>query len=120
MSQDSFSNKQNKGSKIALVVGANGVIGKNLIDHLVSLKDWKIIGLSRRGGEEKERVRYISVDLLDRGDSQDKLRKLTNVTHIFYAAYQDRPTWAELVPPNLTMFFLFTAIYKEIKEGRKA
>jgi nucleoside-diphosphate-sugar epimerase len=28
---------------------------------------------------------------------------LTAVTHIFYAAYQDRPTWAELVAPNLTM-----------------
>lgn len=25
------------------------------------------------------------------------------MTHLFYAAYQDRPTWAELVPPNLAM-----------------
>ena len=25
------------------------------------------------------------------------------MTHVFYAAYQDRPTWAELVPPNLAM-----------------
>lgn len=25
------------------------------------------------------------------------------MTHIFYAAYQDRPTWAELVAPNLAM-----------------
>ncbi len=28
---------------------------------------------------------------------------LHEVTHIFYAAYQDRPSWAELVPPNLAM-----------------
>lgn len=103
MTHESFETKQDKQNKVALVVGANGVIGKNLIDHLVSLKDWEIIGLSRRGGEEKGRVRYISVDLLDRDDSQDKLRNLKNVTHIFYAAYQDRPTWAELVPPNLAM-----------------
>ncbi len=67
MSHESFDNKENK---VALVVGANGVIGKNLIDHLVSLKDWEIIGLSRRGGEEKGRVHYISVDLLDRDDSR--------------------------------------------------
>ena len=25
------------------------------------------------------------------------------MTHIFYAAFQDRPSWAELVPPNLAM-----------------
>lgn len=28
---------------------------------------------------------------------------LEDVTHVFYAAYQDRPTWAELVPPNVAM-----------------
>jgi hypothetical protein len=32
-----------------------------------------------------------------------ELSGLTGVTHVFYAAYQDRPTWAELVPPNLAM-----------------
>ena len=25
------------------------------------------------------------------------------MTHVFYAAYQDRPTWAELVAPNVAM-----------------
>lgn len=34
----------------ALVVGANGVIGSNLIEHLEQLGNWEIIGLSRRGG----------------------------------------------------------------------
>ena len=28
---------------------------------------------------------------------------LTDVTHIFCTAYQDRPSWGELVPPNLAM-----------------
>ncbi|CAG7638070.1 hypothetical protein PAESOLCIP111_03909 [Paenibacillus solanacearum] len=32
--------------KTALVVGANGVIGRNLIDYLVTLPDWDIIGVS--------------------------------------------------------------------------
>ncbi len=89
--------------KVALVVGANGVIGGNLIDQLVALGDWDIIGLSRRGGAAKERLRHISVDLLDKDDVAQKLGGLSDVTHIFYAAYQDRPTWAELVPPNLAM-----------------
>ena len=89
--------------KVALVVGAQGVIGRNLIDHLATLDDWRIVGLSRRGGESTERIRHIAVDLLDTADTRAKLSALNHVTHIFYAAYQDRPTWAELVPPNLAM-----------------
>ncbi|TDD43974.1 SDR family oxidoreductase [Saccharopolyspora elongata] len=90
-------------TKVALVVGANGVIGRNLVEHLATLPDWDVIGLSRRGGENTERVRYVAVDLLDPEDTRAKLRELTGVTHVFYAAYQDRPTWAELVPPNMAM-----------------
>lgn len=90
-------------SKIALVVGANGVIGSNLISHLESLGDWNIIGLSRRGGQNTDKTRYISVDLLNAEETKQRLVSLTSVTHIFYAAYQDKPTWAELVAPNLAM-----------------
>lgn len=88
---------------VALVVGAGGVIGKNLVEHLATLDGWDVIGLSRRGGDSTDRVRQLRVDLLDRADCQAKLRELTSVTHVFYAAYQDRPTWAELVAPNLAM-----------------
>ncbi len=91
------------GIKTAVVVGAGGVIGGNLLSHLEQLGDWDIIGLSRRGGTSPGRVRHIAVDLLDREDTEAKLSDLAGVTHVFYAAYQDRPTWAELVPPNLAM-----------------
>ena len=90
-------------SKVALVVGAQGVIGRNLIVHLEALGDWEVIGLSRRGGESSGRVRHIAVDLLDAPQARERLGGLSEVTHIFYAAYQDRPSWAELVPPNLAM-----------------
>jgi nucleoside-diphosphate-sugar epimerase len=89
--------------KTALVVGAQGVIGRNLVEHLATLEEWDVIGLSRRGGEASGRVRHIAVDLLDPADARDKLGGLREVTHIFYAAFQDRPSWAELVPPNLAM-----------------
>lgn len=89
--------------KTALVVGANGVIGGNLVTHLATLEDWKIVGLSRRGGISTDSISYIAVDLLDPKDTQEKLAPLTEITHIFYAAYQDRPSWAELVAPNLAM-----------------
>lgn len=89
--------------KTALVVGAQGVIGRNLVEYLATLPDWNVIGLSRRGGEDSDRVSHLAVDLLDAADTRARLAPLAGVTHVFYAAYQDRPTWAELVAPNLAM-----------------
>ncbi|KQQ05596.1 MULTISPECIES: SDR family oxidoreductase [unclassified Rathayibacter] len=89
--------------RTALVVGARGVIGGNLIEHLEREGGWDVIGLSRRGGADAGVVRHRSIDLLDRAATAEGLRDLTEVTHVFYAAYQDRPTWAELVEPNLAM-----------------
>jgi len=103
--------------KVALVVGAHGVIGKNLVDHLVASGEWDIIGLSRRGGTTTDRVRSIAVDLLDCDDTRNKLSDLTEVTHIFYAAFQDRPTWAELVPPNLAMLVHVVETIEPIAPG---
>jgi nucleoside-diphosphate-sugar epimerase len=87
----------------ALVVGARGVIGSNLITHLEQEGDWDVVGLSRRGGVDAGRVRHVGVDLLDRDATAVALAELADVTHLFYAAYQDRPSWAELVGPNLAM-----------------
>lgn len=89
--------------KTALVVGARGVIGGNLIDHLESVGGWDVVGLSRRVGTDRGSVRHVAVDLLDRESTAAQLSGLTDVTHVFYAAYQYRPTWAELVGPNLAM-----------------
>jgi len=87
----------------ALIVGAHGVIGSNLASHLAALGNWDIVGLSRRGGSSQGSVRHIAVDLLDFRDARETLGGLHDVTHIFYAAYQDRPSWAELVEPNVAM-----------------
>src|SRR5688500_5999214 len=90
--------------KVAVVIGAQGVIGRNLVRYLEESGDWEVVGVSRRAAApSSERVRHISVDLLDRRDTERKLGGLLNATHIFYAAYQDRPTWSELVGPNVAM-----------------
>ncbi|MFI0405725.1 SDR family oxidoreductase [Actinomadura sp. 3N508] len=104
-------------SKVALVVGAQGVIGRGLVEHLAELGDWDVIGLSRRGGTDAGRVRHLPVDLLDRDDSAKRLGELAHVTHIFYAAYQDRPTWAELVPPNLAMLVNVVDAVEPVAKG---
>lgn len=90
-------------SKNALIPGASGIIGSTLIDYLSSLDDWNIIGLSRRKPESDSQAKFIEVDLLDRADCEQKLGSLDDITHIFYAAYQPRPTLGEEVAPNKTM-----------------
>lgn len=100
---EAMNSLSNTSRKVALVVGANGVIGSNLIDYLTTLPDWDIIGLSRRGGVSTNRITYLSVDLLQQNEVSELLKPFTHITHIFYAAYQDRPTWAALVEPNLSM-----------------
>lgn len=103
--------------KTALVAGAQGVIGRNLVDYLQTKNDWKIIGLSRRGGPSQDKLRHITVDLLDQKDVEAKLGALTDLTHIFYAAYQHRPTWAELVAPNLAMLVHVVETVEAIAPG---
>ena len=75
----------------AVVVGALGVIGRYIAARLASLPDWQVVGLSRRRGEERERVRYVSVDLLDPPDVRRKLQDLHRATHVFYCAFQAAP-----------------------------
>ena len=93
--------------RTALVVGAHGVIGTTLLEHLASLPDWDVIGVSRRGGPDVSTgtgtIRHVAVDLLDAEATATAVGMLPEVTHVFYAAFQDRPTWSELVAPNVAM-----------------
>jgi len=89
--------------KKAVIVGALGVIGRNLVTHLLATGDWDVVGLSRRIPDFESEAEFISVDLLDRADAETKLSAITDATHIFYAAFQARPTWAEHNAPNLAM-----------------
>lgn len=72
----------------AAVIGAQGVIGRYLVEKLAALPGWKVIGLSRRRGDDAPRVKHISVDLLDAADAKAKLSSLTDITHVFFAAFQ--------------------------------
>lgn len=74
--------------KKALVAGALGVTGRAVVNHLVSLGDWEVIGLSRRSPEFQTTAKYISVDLLNRPDVEARLSGTGDVTHIFFAALQ--------------------------------
>lgn len=88
--------------KHALVVGGLGVAGAGIVHALSDKPDWKVTILSRRKPEGAS-VPCVSVDLLDKADAEAKLSDLSDVSHVFYTAYQERPTFAEEVAPNLAM-----------------
>lgn len=87
----------------ALVVGAHGVIGAELVHHLRERPDFDVVGLSRRGGRDEPGLRHLAVDLLDATATDEALASVPELTHVFFAAFQDRPTRSGLVAPNLAM-----------------
>jgi nucleoside-diphosphate-sugar epimerase len=89
--------------KKALVAGALGVTGRTLVNHLVSLGDWEVIGLSRRTPEFATSAKYIAVDLLNRSEVESLLSGIGDVTHIFYAALYWGTNVFDEVAPNLAI-----------------
>jgi nucleoside-diphosphate-sugar epimerase len=89
--------------KKALIAGATGVVGRNLLRHLLTLDDWDVIAVSRRKPDVEGRYEHVAVDLLDRAQTFGAFQRPRGVTHVFFSAYIERPTWAEMVAPNQTM-----------------
>ncbi len=76
------------GKKTAVVIGALGVIGRYIVERLEAEGGWQVVGLSRRQGQDRPGVRYLSVDLLDVDATNAALAQLTDTSHVFYAAFQ--------------------------------
>jgi nucleoside-diphosphate-sugar epimerase len=90
-------------TKVALVAGGLGVVGRALLEHLEGEQDWEVIALSRRAPDFPTRARFIAVDLADRANCEAKLNGLADVTHVFFAAYAPKPTLAEEAVHNTAM-----------------
>lgn len=87
-----------------LLVGPHGVVGGAVRERLEPHPDWDLVTASRRTTENtSDRVHAVSVDLLDPTASVPQLAGLSNVTHVVFAAYAERPTMAEMVAPNVDM-----------------
>ena len=89
--------------KTALVVGATGVVGRNMLRQLADAPDWDVVAVSRRTPDVEGDYRHVSADLLDPRDTAAKLSGLAEVTHVFFSAYIERPTWADMVAPNMAL-----------------
>ena len=89
--------------KIALVAGGLGVIGRALVQHFAERDGWEAVALSRRAPDFDTAARYLAVDLLDEPAIEAALAGLDGVTHLFYAAYQEKRDPEEQVAVNLAM-----------------
>jgi nucleoside-diphosphate-sugar epimerase len=87
----------------AVVAGALGVSGRAIVNHLIDLGDWEVIGLSRRTPDFPSSARFLAVDLLNRADVERHLGDFDEVTHLFFTALQMRANPFEEVALNLAM-----------------
>ncbi len=69
----------------ALVVGATGMVGTRLVEHLAS-NAWPVLGLCRRPPNNSGLVNYVGADLLNIDECNNMLSDVKDVSHIFYAA----------------------------------
>ncbi|MFC5929467.1 SDR family oxidoreductase [Cryobacterium melibiosiphilum] len=84
--------------RTALVVGATGISGSAVTDELLSA-GWTVLALSRRPGQAREGVRWLSADLR----SADDLRRVLapeRPTHVFFTAWSRQATEQENITVN--------------------
>ena len=87
----------------ALVVGATGMVGRRLVEQLQQV-DFKVTGLCRRAPEISGEVEYVEADLLDYELCKLALSRVSDISHIFYAARASHGEGrVEPVKENLSM-----------------
>jgi nucleoside-diphosphate-sugar epimerase len=87
--------------KTALIVGASGIVGRNLATLLAKKSDWSIYGLSRKP-VPSEGVRPVAADLQNRESLEAALRGIAP-THVFLTTWLRQSTEAENIRVNSAM-----------------
>lgn len=82
---------------VAIIFGVTGLVGKELAGILASKKTWKVYGVARKPGiisfrDQHPDCHFISCDLLNPLEAQQKFSSLRDVTHVFWV------TWASQFP----------------------
>jgi NAD(P)-dependent dehydrogenase (short-subunit alcohol dehydrogenase family) len=87
-----------------LVVGALGVIGRNVVEHLAD-SGRSVVGLSRRQPPQAAHTgaEHVLADVTDAGTGVRLRDSLHDVTHLVFAAYQEQPSLAAQVAPNVNL-----------------
>ena len=73
--------------KRALVTGANGIVGWNLLEEIATREDWETLAIARRRTATVAGVAYARSRFTDAGALRAALAA-GHFTHLFFAAYQ--------------------------------
>lgn len=87
------------GKRTALIVGATGIVGRNLAEHLANQPDWSVYGLSRKAASGVPGVVPIAADLQQPALLKAALAGI-EPTHVFLASWLRQPTEAENIGVN--------------------
>ena len=78
-------NRTKADRRLALVVGAGGLVGGHLVERLLA-KGWSTLGIARRPDtRHSPRYRHLQVDLSDAARCREIAPQLAEATHLFYA-----------------------------------
>lgn len=87
----------------ALVVGANGIIGKNLIDHLTAQENWNVIASTRSELHYETKAEFVPLDLNDSASVSEAEENLKQLSHVFFTAYTEKQDPYEQSEANLKL-----------------
>ncbi|MPW19231.1 NAD(P)H-binding protein [Paraburkholderia sp. CNPSo 3157] len=88
--------------KRALIIGATGIVGGNLAQHLVARGDWNVTGLSRGRTATDSGVDSVTADLTS-ADSVTRALHGRQFTHVFFTAWSRQATERENIEVNGAM-----------------
>ncbi len=88
-------------NKIALIVGASGIVGSNLARELLA-QHWTVYGLARRPPADLPGLRPVAADLLDPAALATALADVFP-THVFLTSWMRQDTEAENIRVNGAM-----------------
>jgi nucleoside-diphosphate-sugar epimerase len=87
----------------ALIVGATGLTGEALTRHLAERPEWSTIGVARRRPAATRTGRFIELDATDGRACREAFAALSEVTHVFFTAFLNGPSWPEMAAPNAAL-----------------
>ncbi|KAF5186371.1 Iridoid synthase [Thalictrum thalictroides] len=95
MAEEGNSIKEASSNNVALILGATGLVGKQIAMSLIRTQQWKIYGVARNPDVlpiQDSNYHFILCNLLNHTQTMEKLTSLDDVTHIFWV------TWASEFP----------------------
>ena len=88
--------------KRALIIGATGIVGGNLAQHLLAYGDWDVTGLSRGRSAANRAMESVTADLTSAASVANALQG-RQFTHVFFTAWSRQATERENIEVNGAM-----------------